>query len=222
MAKRTPQPCTPENCGELYELCGKLSTYCAKGCRCDPCAEEKRLEARRYRVKHLETLQRKDRERYAADPDKKLAMCKKYRTENPEKCSETSRNYRKNNPDRVRAKDKRWKANNPDKDRAHSRKWRQKNREVLRAHAAKRRSLESSATVVRFTAAQLSARMDYYGNKCYLQIYGVCTGNFEHVEHVKPLTKGGAHMLCNLRPVCGPCNRRKYNHWPFPIGGKVA
>ena len=122
----------------------------------------------------------------------------------------------------MKAKNKRWKANNPEQDRAHSRKWRQANREVIRNHNIKRRALQVAATVVPFTAAELDQRMDYHGNKCYLQIDGICTGAFDHVEHVKPLTKGGANMLCNLRPVCGPCNRRKYNFWPFPIGGKVA
>ena len=37
-----------------------------------------------------------------------------------------------------------------------------------------------------------------------------------HLEHVKPLNKGGAHLLCNLRPACGDCNRFKLQKWPFP------
>ena len=36
------------------------------------------------------------------------------------------------------------------------------------------------------------------------------------LEHVKPLNKGGAHLLCNLRPACGDCNRFKLQKWPFP------
>ncbi|MGX7727586.1 HNH endonuclease [Rhodococcus sp. 5G237] len=35
------------------------------------------------------------------------------------------------------------------------------------------------------------------------------------VDHVKPINKGGPHMLANLRPACGPCNSRKRDQWPF-------
>lgn len=41
MAKRTPQPCTPENCGSRFPKCGKRGTYVG-GCRCDACAEANR------------------------------------------------------------------------------------------------------------------------------------------------------------------------------------
>jgi hypothetical protein len=37
MANRTPRPCTPANCGDLFVRCGTLSGYSAYGCRCDTC-----------------------------------------------------------------------------------------------------------------------------------------------------------------------------------------
>ncbi|WP_246207809.1 HNH endonuclease [Tsukamurella spumae] len=36
------------------------------------------------------------------------------------------------------------------------------------------------------------------------------------VDHVKPIARGGADMLSNLRPACKPCNSRKNDRWPFP------
>lgn len=46
-----------------------------------------------------------------------------------------------------------------------------------------------------------------YGEHCYL-----CgTGPYEQTEHVVPISRGGWDVLANLRPACGPCNRRKHN-----------
>lgn len=67
-----------------------------------------------------------------------------------------------------------------------------------------------AATVAPFTREQLAARMAYFGNRCW-----ICAGPFEQVDHVKPLAKGGPHMLANLRPSCAPCNNRKRARWPL-------
>lgn len=79
-------------------------------------------------------------------------------------------------------------------------------REVIR----RRRARIRSATVVPFTMAQLDARMSMFGHRCWM-----CGGPFEQVDHVKPVSKGGAHMLCNLRPACAACNLAKNGRWPF-------
>lgn len=80
------------------------------------------------------------------------------------------------------------------------------NREMSRRH----RALKRAVTVAPFTRDQLAARMAYCGNRCW-----ICAGPFEQVDHVKPLAKGGPHMLANLRPICAPCNNRKRATWPL-------
>lgn len=81
----------------------------------------------------------------------------------------------------------------------------------LRMAAAVRRSRKSNAPSIPFTSAQLSERMRYWGDRCWM-----CTGPFETIDHVKPISKGGAHALMNLRPACKSCNSRKHARWPFP------
>ena len=76
-----------------------------------------------------------------------------------------------------------------------------------RAYAA-RRARKKRASIFPFSAPQLAARMAYFGNACWM-----CGGAFEHIDHVKPLSKGGPHMLANLRPSCGSCNARKGGRW---------
>lgn len=60
------------------------------------------------------------------------------------------------------------------------------------------------------TRGMLDAKWAYWGNRCWM-----CGGDAETMDHVKPLSKGGAHMLCNLRPACQSCNSRKRDAWPY-------
>ena len=60
------------------------------------------------------------------------------------------------------------------------------------------------------TEAKIEARMAYFGRACW-----VCGEPGVERDHVKPLSKGGAHLPCNLRPICRHCNRSKKDAWPY-------
>jgi 5-methylcytosine-specific restriction endonuclease McrA len=79
-------------------------------------------------------------------------------------------------------------------------------REAWRRRHAKKKSV----AVVPFTPSQLKAKVAYWGSRCW-----ICGGGYEAIDHVKPLNKGGLHVLANLRPVCTPCNTRKRDQWPY-------
>jgi len=77
--------------------------------------------------------------------------------------------------------------------------------------AARRRARRHAASYVPFTERQLAERIAYYGGKCWM-----CRdSDYQHIDHVKPLSKGGAHILANLRPACAACNQRKHAKWPI-------
>jgi 5-methylcytosine-specific restriction endonuclease McrA len=86
---------------------------------------------------------------------------------------------------------------------------------LARHHSRKRRALVRSAEIADFTAEQWEQKVAYWGNRCYLNLEGICTGSVDELDHVKPISKGGAHMLANARPACRPCNRSKAAKWPF-------
>lgn len=93
----------------------------------------------------------------------------------------------------------------------HQKKYRIKNAELFNEHKRKRRALERDALYLGHTAEDLKMKLDYYGGKCW-----ICrTAEHEHWDHVKPVSKGGAHILANLRPSCASCNIAKNNKWPF-------
>lgn len=91
------------------------------------------------------------------------------------------------------------------------RDYRQRNPEKTKEHRrrseAKRRAAKAGSLVFSFTAEELAARLSMFAG-CWL-----CGAPATEVDHVKPLAAGGAHALANLRPACGPCNRRKYSKW---------
>lgn len=109
---------------------------------------------------------------------------------------------------------KRRRATDPVAFRKKKRDYRVENRDSFLVYKQVRRVRET-ASVVPFTAEQLQQRMLYFGGRCYLQLPGVCTGEAEQIDHVKPVSKGGSHMLANLRPACKACNLSKAAKWPF-------
>lgn len=91
-------------------------------------------------------------------------------------------------------------------------RWRAANLRRSAEAVTRRNARLRAATVVPFTKEQLYAKWAYWGDKCW-----VCGGLATATDHVKPISKGGAHILCNLRPICKPCNSRKSGRWPFDL-----
>lgn len=88
--------------------------------------------------------------------------------------------------------------------------WKRNNAVSNRLSRALREARKRGTTVAPITAEQLDARLAFFGYRCWM-----CGGPWEHIDHVKPLSKGGPHILANLRPSCGPCNQSKNATWPF-------
>ncbi|WML63658.1 HNH endonuclease signature motif containing protein [Rhodococcus sp. AH-ZY2] len=116
-------------------------------------------------------------------------------------CKVCHREYRAANRHKMEA----WRTANRDRILAYNRMYEPRMLELVKA----RQSTIKSRTVP-FTVEQLTARLSYFGNRCW-----ICSGEAEHLDHVKPIKSGGWHMLANLRPACARCNRRKSSLWPI-------
>lgn len=82
--------------------------------------------------------------------------------------------------------------------------------EIITASNAKSARRKGAPTVP-FTRDQLEARLSMFGG-CWM--CGADLGKF-HIDHVKPLARGGWHCLSNLRPACPTCNISKGAKWPL-------
>lgn len=92
--------------------------------------------------------------------------------------------------------------------RSSHRRWQSKNPRARAEIQARRRARIAGSTVLPITQDALTQRMAYFGDVCWM-----CGGAFECIDHVKPLSKGGPHLLANLRPSCTACNTSKSDKW---------
>lgn len=165
------------------------------------CRDCKRAADREYHSRHLGARKATKRKQYARNSQayKKRAM-DAYAAD-PETVKRRASEWRKANPERrkqiVAASAKRRHELSPERRRE---VWR-------RRHAAIKRGV----AVYQFTASDVALKVAYWGSACW-----VCRSPYQAIDHVKPLKKGGPHMLANLRPICTSCNTRKLDRWPLP------
>lgn len=125
-----------------------------------------------------------------------------------EAARQATRNWRIANPGAADAANRIWREANPEAFKRSRDQWLAANPEAARLIKMNRRARLRGADAVPFTAEQATARVAYYGGRCWM-----CGGAYEQLDHVKPLSKGGPHMLSNLRPSCADCNVRKNGLW---------
>lgn len=141
------------------------------------------------------------------------AYCKKQYAENADAMKAANRVRYHANVEQHRSRTRAYYARNRDVRRAANRvaavRWRAANPEQVRVQNKARRALVAGASLVGFTARELEQRLSMYPG-CW-----ICGAPSSHIDHVKPLSKGGPHILVNLRPCCAPCNLSKRATWPL-------
>jgi len=130
----------------------------------------------------------------AANPDKVKELNRKKYIARRERYLEKRRVYVLENQDQVKAYQKSYAAS------AHGK--------LVRNNAEHRRRAKIKQTEDAATNAEVQALMTQATNCAY------CDGDFDlfrrrSLDHVRPLSKGGAHKLENLTVACGPCNSKK-------------
>lgn len=161
--------------------------------------------------------QRRHQRRYAADPDYFKRQASRWQAENRERYRARKRQHRLENPGAQRERNKRYYQVNRDALKLAAKAYRDAHREQGRAWRRRRKALLKAAAVGPVTAELLAAKFAYWGDRCWM-----CGGEPTTVDHVKPLSKGGAHVLANLRPACASCNSSKKAVWPYPVSGCPA
>lgn len=158
-----------------------------------------------YRAKNVESHRRHRQSRLIA------AAARRSRPGYADEARLRTSEWRRENPDRARESEASYRSRFPEKVAANQRRWQANNREKVRIHRLRRRDRQLKAGRIEFTSDQLASRVAFYGGRCWM-----CRGPFEHLDHVKPLSKGGITALCNLRPACRSCNLSKHDKWFGP------
>lgn len=178
---------------------------------------KKQEYGRQYREANRERISTQQSEYRKSNTERIRARKRAYCEANREKVLEGKRAYSQGNPERVRETYRAWYAVNREQVLEYKRAWKAANRAEVRLGNQNRRARKRALTTVSFTAEQLSLKWAYHGGKCW-----ICGVSADSTDHVKPLAKGGAHMLCNLRPICSLCNNRKNAQWPYSPPQRAA
>lgn len=140
-----------------------------------------------------------------ANPERAHLNVLRYRARHADALSEYSKAYEQR-PARKKSRRERmrkWRIQNPELSRARNRDWHHANPdkilELNRAYRARSWRAHGDST-----PEQIAARVEYYGNCC-----SYCGGEFECIDHVIPLSRGGTHWPSNIRPACLACNSSK-------------
>lgn len=90
-----------------------------------------------------------------------------------------------------------------------SKHYRQANAARYALHSANRRAAKRERCTGDISWEDIQAKFAYWGTRCWM------CGSTERltIDHVKPLSKGGWHVLGNIRPACLSCNCSKNNKW---------
>jgi 5-methylcytosine-specific restriction endonuclease McrA len=198
---KTCSKCKAEKPFEAFSKCAKSKSGLQS--RCKECF-------RAYYEENGPTIRARVSRWAAANRAKHNENGRHWAEENSTKVSAKARREREENPAQFRERRRRYSEQNPDKERARKRRWRKENPEKARAEVLRRRARKATAAIG--DAVELRRRVSgIYTEPC---AHCGTTENI-HVDHIWPLSKGGAHAAYNLQALCGSCNSKKGNKLPL-------
>jgi 5-methylcytosine-specific restriction endonuclease McrA len=94
----------------------------------------------------------------------------------------------------------------PEARRQKMRAWRAKNPEAVTAMSQRRHAMKKGNTAKSVTDKDIRSLIARHGGKC-----AYCKdANYDHIDHIVPLSRGGRHAIGNLMPACAFCNLSKH------------
>jgi 5-methylcytosine-specific restriction endonuclease McrA len=140
------------------------------------------------------------------NPEKVRALDRARHSRDREKRNAAQREYAKLNVSAATKRRSEWAANNRDRALEIQKKWNESNRHKINAYAANRRCLVKGAG--KHTGEDIKR---IYNKQDGLCATCSCVLSKWHVDHIKPISKGGSNEIHNLQLLCKSCNLRKSN-----------
>lgn len=204
------------NCGEIKPI----TEFHKKASRCKKCACKVSKEWResnpqrnndaikKWHKEHPERVAEIKTNWRKLNLEKQHASEKKYRDSNKEKEQKRTKKYYQEHREEKAEYQKEYRASNKEKVRLWDRLWSKANRDKMREKARVRRARKLSS-LGRITAAEERALFTKYNNRC---INPNCPDPTKPVtlDHIVPLSRGGADTIDNAQPLCLSCNDSKW------------
>jgi hypothetical protein len=173
--------------------------------------ERAKVNVKKYQIENKDKCREFHKKWAMANRDKMRASAKKSYTAHREERNAWAREHKREklalNPELVRAKAREWKKNNPDKVKESNKKWHKdyakKYPEKLREKNATRRALKKAVNICAGADMELLRLIYLHCPKGY------------HVDHIRPLAKGGMHHPNNLQYLPALINVQKQDKLDF-------
>lgn len=216
--------CAVPSCGALFRPY-RTQKVCSPECR----AEDNRRRAGKwrrenpdrekarkaeYRKRNKENVAERKARYYRENREQELARSAQWREENRGHVREYQARYRSNNRAKARSYHKDYREKHRAEMAAYVREYRKRNRKrINRMDLAKwhrRRAKELAGSVSEGIREQLLKRQK---GRCV-----ACGANLKecgsHLDHIRPLSRGGPHEDANLQLLCPACNLSKSDRDP--------
>jgi hypothetical protein len=147
------------------------------------------------------------KEDYELNKEEKLKGTRRRYQENKPARKAYNLAYREKHKERLLAKDRKYYQLNKAKRYEYLKQYQKANPHYRLIHSQKRRALETLQAVGKITTKDIKEILKRFHNKC--AYCGIRLKKSKHLDHVKPLIKGGLHTKTNLVPACARCNCSK-------------
>lgn len=199
-------------------VAGHESLRTTRGAHCVDCTRdfsrlryrkdpEKQIERnRRDRIANPEKLKERDRAAYQKRREKNLAEKKAYFASNKERIKIYRDAYYEKNRETVCAKARVYRNANKEQTKASLRRWAEANKDRI-AHLSRKRKARLRGAEGSHTRAETKEIWRLQGGKC-----AYCKAKLNakaHLDHIKPISKGGTNYANNLQWLCEACNLSK-------------
>ena len=139
---------------------------------------------------------------YQANRDRLMRRAREHHARAADAISER----RKSNRAKLHLQAMAWRAANVDRVREATRAWYHANKDRLRLSRKTAKAMRRAAGVI--DATVVSFLMQAQRGKCAVCKTSIAESTY-HLDHIKPLSRGGTNQRTNLQLLCPPCNLSK-------------
>lgn len=137
----------------------------------------------------------------------------KWYSENKESVIKRTREYKKKNSNKVKAQSKALYESNKEQRIKQIQEWRDKNPEKIKIYTAKKNNNRRAASSGKISQERVAFLLEAQRGKC-ANCKEKLMGRY-HVDHIRPLSRGGENADSNIEILCPSCNQRKHAKDPI-------